>query len=87
MPFTIEPMTVDDIPAVTAVEREAFTMPWPSNAYKRELRNPKVTRYIVIRWRDEPPSPASENGHRPPEKRSGLPSFLSLLFPGPNPVR
>ena len=42
-------MRLEDIPAVMAVERESFTMPWPANAYRRELRENRLARYIVAR--------------------------------------
>ncbi len=42
-------MRLEDIPAVMAVERESFTMPWPSNAYRRELKENRLARYIVAR--------------------------------------
>ncbi len=48
-PFVIEPMQIEDIPAVMEVERQSFTMPWPSHAYKRELKENRLARYIVAR--------------------------------------
>ncbi len=42
-------MRLEDIPAVTAVERESFTMPWPGNAYRRELKENRLARYVVAR--------------------------------------
>jgi ribosomal-protein-alanine N-acetyltransferase len=47
-------MQLEDIPAVMKVERESFKMPWPGNAYKRELKENKLARYIVAR-RTGPP--------------------------------
>ncbi|MEI6045442.1 MAG: ribosomal protein S18-alanine N-acetyltransferase [Chloroflexota bacterium] len=49
MGFAIEVMKAEDIPEVVEVERACFTMPWPASAYKRELKNPKSTRYLVAR--------------------------------------
>ncbi len=48
-PFVIEPMEMDDIPAVMAVERQSFTMPWPGNAYRRELAENRLAHYVVAR--------------------------------------
>jgi [ribosomal protein S18]-alanine N-acetyltransferase len=45
----IEPMQIDDIQAVMEVERQSFTMPWPSHAYRRELKENRLARYIVAR--------------------------------------
>jgi [ribosomal protein S18]-alanine N-acetyltransferase len=49
MPFAIEPMHVEDIPDVSQIERECFSMPWPASAYRRELRDNQLARYIVAR--------------------------------------
>lgn len=45
----IEPMQLADIPAVMAVEKQSFTMPWPANAYKREIKENRLAHYIVAR--------------------------------------
>ncbi|HEX2987008.1 MAG TPA: ribosomal protein S18-alanine N-acetyltransferase [Chloroflexota bacterium] len=42
-------MQIEDIPAVMEVERQSFTVPWPSHAYKRELKENRLARYIVAR--------------------------------------
>lgn len=47
-------MQLEDIPAVMKVERESFTMPWPGNAYRRELKENRLARYVVAR-RTGPP--------------------------------
>lgn len=52
MPYYIEPMQQDDVPEVSQVERRCFTNPWPTSAYRRELRNPDNNAYVVLRWRD-----------------------------------
>lgn len=45
-------MELDDIPEVMDVERQSFSMPWPAHAYRRELRDNKLSRYIVAQWFD-----------------------------------
>jgi ribosomal-protein-alanine N-acetyltransferase len=50
MPYVIEPMTQADVEEVSAVERACFTTPWPTSAYRRELKNPESNRYIVARY-------------------------------------
>ena len=52
MPYQIELMTQDDVTEVSQVERRCFSNPWPSSAYRRELRDPDHNYYIVARWRD-----------------------------------
>jgi ribosomal-protein-alanine N-acetyltransferase len=49
----IERMTVDDLDAVHVIEREAFSTPWPSHAYRQELETNRMAHYIVARWGDE----------------------------------
>ncbi|HEV3232859.1 MAG TPA: ribosomal protein S18-alanine N-acetyltransferase [Candidatus Dormibacteraeota bacterium] len=49
----IEPMTLEDIPAIQAIEREIFLTPWPRNAYRRELSQNRMAAYIVVRAEDE----------------------------------
>jgi ribosomal-protein-alanine N-acetyltransferase len=43
-------MQQDDIPEVAKIERLCFTMPWPTSAYRRELKTPDTNRYIVERY-------------------------------------
>lgn len=52
LPFFIEPMRFDDINEVSRVERRCFSNPWPTAAYRRELRHPDHNYYIVLRGSD-----------------------------------
>ena len=45
----IEPMRLEDIPAVQEIEQEIFLTPWPRNAYRRELVQNRMASYMVIR--------------------------------------
>src|SRR6202171_6394868 len=45
----IEEMTLDDIPAVQAIEQDIFLSPWTRNAYRRELQQNQLATYIVLR--------------------------------------
>ncbi|HET8521762.1 MAG TPA: ribosomal protein S18-alanine N-acetyltransferase, partial [Thermomicrobiales bacterium] len=47
--YRIEPMTQEDVAEVSRVERRCFSNPWPSSAYRRELRHPTQNAYIVLR--------------------------------------
>ena len=49
----VEPMGLDDLPAVQAIERAAFSAPWPANAYRTELETNKLAHYLVVRVGDE----------------------------------
>ena len=54
-------MTVADLPAVQLIERESFTTPWPSHAYRQELETNRLAHYIVARFgeRDRRRTPGS----------------------------
>jgi [ribosomal protein S18]-alanine N-acetyltransferase len=64
MPYILQHMTAEDIPQVSTIERMCFTMPWPTSAYRRELKTPDTNRYIVVRWLS--PQLASRLGLREP---------------------
>lgn len=49
----IEPMRLEDIPAVQEIERQIFLTPWPRNAYRREIVQNRMASYMVIRDGDE----------------------------------
>lgn len=49
LPFVIEPMALDDIPQVVAVERASYTMTWPKKAYEYELTQNRLAHYVVLR--------------------------------------
>src|SRR5438128_12175485 len=51
--YQVQPMQLADVDEVSRVERECFTTPWPVNAYRRELRENRLSRYVVVRWSDE----------------------------------
>lgn len=85
MGFAIEVMRSEDIPEVVEIERACFTMPWPPSAYKRELKNPKSTRYLVARhYLDNSATifkPALETNGNGRDKRHGLlHSLLPFIF-------
>ena len=56
-------MTVHDLDEVAEVEREAFSLPWPSSAYRRELRENRMAHYLVVRR--GPPALAEPHPRRP----------------------
>jgi ribosomal-protein-alanine N-acetyltransferase len=49
----IEPMSLDDIPSVHAIERASFAVPWPDDAYRNELVTNRLASYVVARAGDE----------------------------------
>src|SRR4051812_37703238 len=64
MPYILEDMATDDIREVAAIERLCFSMPWPTSAYRRELKTPETNRYIVARF--VPPADAARLGLQEP---------------------
>ncbi|MBI2782047.1 MAG: ribosomal protein S18-alanine N-acetyltransferase [Chloroflexi bacterium] len=45
-------MTFEDLPAVHAIEKASFAVPWPSDAYRSELTTNRLASYIVARAED-----------------------------------
>lgn len=64
MPYFVRPMNPDDIPQVTAIDREAFPTMWPPMNYHRELEN-HLAHYIVIAEVPNQPeeTPATNEGN------------------------
>jgi [ribosomal protein S18]-alanine N-acetyltransferase len=50
---SIEPMGLDDLPTVQAIEEASFTTPWPPHAYRSEIETNRLAQYIVARVRGE----------------------------------
>ena len=49
MRYTIDRMTLADIPRVTEIEKLAYPSPWPSSTYRKELQENTNAHYIVVR--------------------------------------
>jgi ribosomal-protein-alanine N-acetyltransferase len=60
MPYLLENMAQEDIPQVAKIERLCFSLPWPTSAYRRELKTPDTNRYIIERF--IPPSDIAKLG-------------------------
>jgi [ribosomal protein S18]-alanine N-acetyltransferase len=45
----VEAMTLDDLPAVHAIERASFAVPWPDDAYRNEILTNRLASYVVAR--------------------------------------
>jgi [ribosomal protein S18]-alanine N-acetyltransferase len=70
--YVLRPMTVADIPQVTAIERASFPTAWPQAAYKREIEQNSLARYIVAVECEETPA-------GPDTASAPSPSWLSRL--------
>ncbi|MHB8645076.1 MAG: ribosomal protein S18-alanine N-acetyltransferase [Thermomicrobiales bacterium] len=68
LPYVIEPMTLEDLSEVHAVEVQSVPTPWPISAYRRELNNPQGNWYLVCRWR--PPDGRAMERERAEERQA-----------------
>jgi len=48
----VDPMRLEDVPAVHEIERLSFRTPWPAHAFEQELRGNRLARYLVARAGD-----------------------------------
>ena len=51
--IAVEPMTIADLPAIHAIERDSFSVPWPDDAYRNELLTNRLASYVVARAGEE----------------------------------
>jgi len=51
IPYVVQKMTLDDVPAVTAIERMVFPLPWSAYAFAYELRYNPAAHFLVVRLR------------------------------------
>jgi len=66
--FSIEPMTLADIPAVVAIEHASYSMTWPAKAYDYELQDNDLAHYFVLRTSlSHPPQKESKHFNHPSE--------------------
>jgi ribosomal-protein-alanine N-acetyltransferase len=72
MGYSVRPMTADDIPQVSAIDREAFPTEWPPPSFKRELSSSMV-RYLVAQ---DDSRQATGDAMTPAPKRNMLESLV-----------
>jgi [ribosomal protein S18]-alanine N-acetyltransferase len=78
--YVVRPMRFDDIDAVGEVERECFSTPWPSSAYRRELRDNRLGRYIVLVEVRDPDAPARHEAAPPDDPPTGVIRAMGQLL-------
>jgi [ribosomal protein S18]-alanine N-acetyltransferase len=71
-PYRLRPMTITDIPKVSAIEHASFPTSWPRTAYQQELERNNLARYIVA---------VSDRsaGAAPPSSPTGLRALLRRI--------
>ncbi|MCC7105562.1 MAG: ribosomal protein S18-alanine N-acetyltransferase [Chloroflexi bacterium] len=88
MEFSVQPMRVEHIPAVCAIERLSFTQTWPPNAYRKELSQNKLAYYVVVRRDDAPaltPADLGLSSGQPAPRNGSVVGRISRLFKRPEP--
>jgi ribosomal-protein-alanine N-acetyltransferase len=87
--FVVEPMRVEHISAVSAIEKLSFPQPWPQNAYRREIVENRMAHYIVARRLSDEHSPgdsAAAASHAAPGQNDFIGRLSRFLRP-PEPPR
>ncbi|MFQ6020272.1 MAG: ribosomal protein S18-alanine N-acetyltransferase [Dehalococcoidia bacterium] len=82
--YLVRPMTLGDISQVMEIEQQSFPTMWPQTAFKRELQQNRLARYLVaIKVQDGPPTAAAQpygpSGAAPLGSSGGFARFLSDL--------
>jgi len=79
--YLVRPMNLGDVAQVMEIEKESFSTMWPQTAFKRELQQNHLARYLVAQELQEQgqasspsPEPATPSGGH-----SGLGRFLAEL--------
>jgi ribosomal-protein-alanine N-acetyltransferase len=57
IPYIVRPMVLRHLPAVIAIERMSFALPWPESAYSHEVTQNELAHYYVLCCR-QPSSPS-----------------------------
>jgi ribosomal-protein-alanine N-acetyltransferase len=89
--FVVEPMRVEHISAVSAIEKLSFPQAWPQNAYRREILENHMAHYIVARRLsdesngDEVPNQASRSAPSQGDLIGRLSRFLRPADPPRSP--
>jgi [ribosomal protein S18]-alanine N-acetyltransferase len=84
--FVVEPMRLEHIPAVSAIEKLSFPQPWPQNAYRREITENRMAHYVVAR-RLGPQQPDATPSAAPPPPSTPLLGRIGRLLRPTEPAR
>jgi ribosomal-protein-alanine N-acetyltransferase len=77
--FVVEPMRLEHIPSVSAIEKFSFPQPWPQNAYRREITENRMAHYVVVRRLADPETPTPLPPPPPPSSPDLLGRLTRLL--------
>jgi len=70
LPYAIEPMRREDVPTVHQIEKQIFSLPWSSHAFRYEIMYNENSTYLVLRY-----SPWTEK-----QSESFFPQPVARLF-------
>lgn len=89
MRYTIDRMTMADVPRVIEIERLAYPSTWPPSAYRKELQDNRWAHYIVLRDKKIAEENLAVAAQEPEKPRrlfplSLLPGRQSLTLSSPN---
>src|SRR4030065_363384 len=68
LPHLVRPMALGDISQVMEVEQQSFPTMWPPTAFRREIQQNRLARYLVAVERRQASSPGE--GEAPPGGRA-----------------
>jgi ribosomal-protein-alanine N-acetyltransferase len=87
--FVVEPMRLEHITAVSAIEKLSFPQPWPQNAYRREITDNRMAHYIVVKKVDGRDPEESRPAAEPPstQQTGAIIGRLARLLRPSEPVR
>jgi [ribosomal protein S18]-alanine N-acetyltransferase len=85
--FVVEPMRLEHIPSVSAIEKLSFPQPWPQNAYRREITENRMAHYVVVRRLGDQRQPEAPVSSSAPVQSGDLFGKLSRLLRPPEPPR
>lgn len=51
IPITLQPMTIEDLPNVMAIENSAYAVPWPEASYRQELLHGNRSYFDLAKYR------------------------------------
>src|SRR5262245_40546834 len=83
-------MRVEHIPAIGAIGRSSFSKPWPAQAYRKEIQQNNMARYLVAKRLDAPALSLKEldlEQALPQPELSLVGRFTRLFRPTPEPPR
>lgn len=77
--YLVRRMRIEDVPQVLEIERQSFPTMWPPTAFKREIQQNRLARYIVVVERNPAVGRTVFAPPESPQRSGGLGRFLGEL--------